>query len=571
MYCLDPIDPAFHSPSRSQPSLSDNVSPATIPPASPVSLLVPETLTEDKENDAEEDLEQARRRTIAERMAKLGGIKFGAAPSVSRVAPNIAGAPSASSEQTEDIDEMDGENEDIILTEEEEERARKQRIAAKLAGMGGVGMFGAPQRVLLRPHLSKDETEEVMTPPPSQRAAPPSRPPPPPQYADIDPDRSATSLDSSEDAIKVEVEDNDPEKTNHEDAIDEEDAPPPPVPSRGGRRSSNVSSEMAASQRSKSAQSPPPVPGGRPPVPSLPSNVVNRRSSVRNSSADYAPSSARVGSLDISRAAPSALGVDPANSEYVMVDEPESMQEEAPPPPPSRPNRAPPSRPVLPTVESNASGWEIPMVPPTLSFEGHQLDLSLSSWTEDPTSNRVPPILGQLPASQAGQRLSTQAPQPPPEVQLTPDDLIAVWGRVGVQVCEAATLLFDKSKKSVIGDGSYSGFIRAVFEQVPNAMPPSSAGFGYLIYAQTASAVLRRASDIMPGDVVALHDAKLKGHKGLQMYHQNVGTGEPLLGIIGEFEVKKSKIKVFHANQHVGQQVHATKCSISKRQLIFVP
>lgn len=60
----------------------------------------------------------------------------------------------------------------------------------------------------------------------------------------------------------------------------------------------------------------------------------------------------------------------------------------------------------------------------------------------------------------------------------------------------------------------------------------------------------------MPGDVVALYDAKLGGRKGLTSYHQEVGgAGEPLVGIVNEFEPKKSKIKVFQANQHVGQQV----------------
>jgi len=138
---------------------------------------------------------------------------------------------------------------------------------------------------------------------------------------------------------------------------------------------------------------------------------------------------------------------------------------------------------------------------------------------------------------------------------MSADDLIAVWGRVGVQICEVATTLFEKSKKSLIGDGSYYGFLRAVFAQVSNAMMPSGTSeFGYLVYAQTGSAVNRRASDIMPGDVVALYDAKLKGHKGLQSYNQHVGTNEPLVGIVSDFEIKKSKVKVFHANQHVGQQ-----------------
>jgi len=131
---------------------------------------------------------------------------------------------------------------------------------------------------------------------------------------------------------------------------------------------------------------------------------------------------------------------------------------------------------------------------------------------------------------------------------------MGVWGRVGVQICETATTLFEKSKRSLVGDGSYYGFVNAVFTQVPNARPPSSSGYGYLIYAQTGPTVSRRVSEIMPGDVVELYDAMLKGHKGLQSYHQNVGAGEPLVGIVNEFEPKKSKVKMFHANQHVGQQ-----------------
>ena len=40
-----------------------------------------------------------------------------------------------------------------------------------------------------------------------------------------------------------------------------------------------------------------------------------------------------------------------------------------------------------------------------------------------------------------------------------------------------------------------------------------------------------------------------------QIAHQNVGMGQRLVAIVADFEVKKSKVKVFQANQHVGQQV----------------
>ena len=141
-----------------------------------------------------------------------------------------------------------------------------------------------------------------------------------------------------------------------------------------------------------------------------------------------------------------------------------------------------------------------------------------------------------------------------------------IWGKVGVHICEAAMASYEKSKKVLVGDGSYAGFIRAVLSQVPNAAPapvPSEGDgldYGYLIYSQNGVAVQRRAAEIMPGDIVVLVDAKLKGHKGLQSYHQHVGATEAIIGVVSEFDPKKSKIKVFQANQHVGQQV---------RQLVF--
>lgn len=147
---------------------------------------------------------------------------------------------------------------------------------------------------------------------------------------------------------------------------------------------------------------------------------------------------------------------------------------------------------------------------------------------------------------------------PQAEQHLTPDELTAHWGRVGVQVHEISAALYDKSKKSVVGDGSYLGFVHAVLSQVPNAaQPPSDTldAFGYLVYSQSVGAVHRRVSDIMPGDVIVVSEAKFKGHKGLQSYNQSAGVGEPLVGIIGDFETKKSKVKVYQANQHVGQQV----------------
>lgn len=496
-------------------------------------------------DNTEEDSELTRRRTIAERMAKLGGIKFGAPPPIGRPPPGAARAevPSGRLENAAHEENV----EEDTLTEEEEERARKERIASKLAGMGGIGMFGAPPPRARREESEIAATPVISPPPPPQRAVPPTRAPPP-QPQDTESDGSHYTSEGEGEGTKVEAEDSEIEEVTHEDAIEPE--APPPVPSRGARRSSSIQSTDAVPPP-RATQSPPPLPGGRPPIPSVPTNVVHRKSTGgRKSSADHTLSSARMGSFDTSRGAPPILAQPPAQSEYVMVEEPE---EALPPPPPSRPHRSPPSQTVAPPSNAgNAPDSKISPAPASMNFDGPQLDLSLSSWSDDQTAQSAPPP----PVRKETQPQSSQAPpKPATDVQLSSDELTAIWGRVGVQLCEVATTMFEKSKKSLVGDGSYHGFLSAVLSQVPNALPPSASGYGYLIYAQTGAAVQRRVSDIMPGDVVALYDAKLKGHKGLTSYHQDVGTGEPLVGVVSDFEAKKSKIKVFHANQHVGQQV----------------
>ncbi|KAF9465326.1 hypothetical protein BDZ94DRAFT_1254292 [Collybia nuda] len=534
----DPIDPAFYSPSRRASTIG--LPPVASPPPTEPSA------------DSEEDTEQARRRTIAERMAKLGGIKFGAAPIPASIGRPPPPAPRRDSVETSG----DAIEEHVDPTEEEEERARKERIAAKLAGMGGmrIGMMPLgvgglrPQQshVLKEESIPESEPESDLTtsiPALPTRALPPSRPPPPPtqsQDSDVDLSNSQYSLSASEDGVKVEAEESELEEVSHVDAEELEEAPPP-VPSRTVRRGMSVSEPTQ----------PPPVPVTRPPIPT---SVPSRKSSVLTTA-----STTRKSSVD-SPVSPRRPSVPKPHSEYVMVEEPKGFTEDndiPPPPPPHRPTgRAPPSRSAPPPpdpADSISSQWELPSIPTSSLEFGQDADLSLS-WTEDPIPERTspsPPPPPPPPHRETDRRVS-QAP--PAERQLSPDDLIAVWGRVGVQICEVATLLFEKSKKSLVGDGTYGGFVHAVLNEVPNAAPASSDSYGYLIYSQTGGAVQKRASEIMPGDIVELLDAKLKGHKGIHAYNQSVGAGEPLVGVISEFEPKKSKIRVFQANQHVGQQ-----------------
>ncbi|KAI0040109.1 hypothetical protein FA95DRAFT_1503312 [Auriscalpium vulgare] len=249
--------------------------------------------------------------------------------------------------------------------------------------------------------------------------------------------------------------------------------------------------------------------------------------------------------------------------------------DEAAPPPPGRPSRAaPPPRSAPPPpqpepIEPSAVGqWELPSIPTgALDFgdSGATSDLSASAWSEDSTAYpSTAPTSIAPPSAEHTRRPSAQpslAPVPP--THLTPDELKALWGRVGVQVHEAALSLLERSKRALVGNGSYAGFVGAVLEQVPNALPPQSASeYGYLVYAQTGGAVRTRASEILPGDVIVLEEAKLKGHKGLHNYSVIAGEGLPCVGVVSEYDAKKLKVKALQANQHVGQ---ATVESVSYR------
>ena len=472
----------------------------TEPPKPPREEPVPESAPE------EEDEEQARKQRLADRMAKLGGIRFGGPPPMGRPPP-----PRIEREVEEEGTERP--EEEGREEEGDDEQARRQRIAAKLAGMGGMRIGMVPGAIPLKPPAParKDsasvEKPVKKYPPPPLRSPTLTRPPPPPTQAPPPPVRSDTGNTSEDDVVKVEMEESEAEEVDYHD-LSEEVAPP--IPSRTTR---------------------PPIPG--------PGNLRKASAdSVTFPSQGPAPS----------RSAP------PVPSEYVMVEEPEQGEELTPPPPPraTRPPRAAPP-PPLPSSDvpdhMTMSQWELPPIPnSSLDMETSVADLSASSWSETFDTEETSPV--KTAASSSKERRQSAG-------QMTADQLMATWGRVGIQICEVAIELFEKSKKTVIGDGTYVGFVNAVLDKVPNAstVEEDASSFGYLIYAQTGSSVTKRAAEIMPGDIIALQDAKLKGHKGIQTYHRNVGEGAPVVAVIGEYEPKKSKVKAYQANQQVGSQV----------------
>ncbi|KAH9168717.1 hypothetical protein EDB89DRAFT_1562439 [Lactarius sanguifluus] len=551
----DPTDPRPHT-------LSKPPVPHTPPPTSaePLSSVPPTSATSlQSVNEAEDDDGLKRRRTIAERMAKLGGIKFGAPPPIPRVQPSTSAAPTEElstdggvQSSGQSVPEEPGEPSEE--TEAEDEQARRQRIAAKLAGMGGMrfGMLPIQPGMVVGspppPPPVSTRREEEATPREPPRTIPP---PPEPVALQSESDYEYEHPSSSDDGVHVEAEESELEEVYHEDLEDEygvqevededdEPLPPPPPPPRSTR---------------------PLIPSARPP-PIPPA--------VRRPSTEQVPSTPppRTGSVDTLTSIPRPP-VRQATSDFVMV-EPEDAQLV-----PAR--RGPPPRSAPPVPESlepaSTGQWELPSIPSgSLDFgdSGATSDLSASRWSEDSTSYPSPAPRSSAPPpapppTAVPPRLSVEQPRAYAGVpaRMSVDELRAVWGRVGVHVAEAAGALLERSKHKLVGNGSYEGFVAEALAEVPNALASYGPGeYGFLVYAQTAAQVHTRLADIMPGDVVVLDGARFKGHKGLHTYSMSAGESAPCMGVVSEFDPKKLKLRALQANQRVGQ---ATVESVSYR------
>jgi myosin tail region-interacting protein MTI1 len=530
---LDPIDPLFYAPAKSPnipprtPSPTSGMDPlASVPPATPPSL-------PSADESGTENLQ--RRRTIAERMAKLGAIKFGVPPPVNRVQPSAPTLPAedagAEGSTADAVQSAPEEEED-----EEDEQARRQRIAAKIAGMGGMrfGMLPIQPGIVSvtpppPPPITVRPEEEATPRSPPRDISPPRQPAA--HYHEHEQEYEQPS--SSDDGVRVEAEESELEEVRYEDLEDEYDG------------------EVVEEERVEAPSPPPPPPRStRPPVPparpSIPIALLPGRS----------------GSFSTITPGPRPP-VRHSVSEFVMV-EPEG----APLPSSSRYSRVPSaqwSAPPPPLESSDLAGsgqWELPSIPSGSFDLGNNVitgDLSGSMWSEDSTAyppaarlSVSPPPTG-APQQPAGQ---PRAPAPAAPAQMTADELRALWYRVGAYVAEAASRLLERSKRTLVGNGSYESFIAEALSQVPNASPPHGPGeYGFLIYAQTAAQVHTRLTDIMPGDVVVLDGAKLKGYKGLHTYSMSAGEGAPCMGVVSEFDLKKLKLKALQASQRVGQAV----------------
>lgn len=135
------------------------------------------------------------------------------------------------------------------------------------------------------------------------------------------------------------------------------------------------------------------------------------------------------------------------------------------------------------------------------------------------------------------------------------NELQAASASHGSVLMRAAKGMFDQGKRGNYGDGSSPGFVRVAFERA--GLPLPAGEWGLAIYEQEASSVMKKLDDPRPGDIVAIHDGKFKGKKGLSSYHQQVGSiQDPLIAIIHEYDLKnKHKLRCLQVERGVPSEI----------------
>lgn len=135
------------------------------------------------------------------------------------------------------------------------------------------------------------------------------------------------------------------------------------------------------------------------------------------------------------------------------------------------------------------------------------------------------------------------------------NDLQAASASHGSVLMRAAKGMFDQGKRGNYGDGSSPGFVRVAFEHA--GLPLPAGEWGIAVYEQEASSVLKKLDDPRPGDIVAIHDGKFKGKKGLSSYHQQVGSiQDPLIAIVHEFDPRnKHKLRCLQVERGVPSEI----------------
>ncbi|QRW20116.1 myosin I-binding protein [Rhizoctonia solani] len=448
-------DSDYNSPSRSSADHSraaQLVGIAQPEAESPTkSEVAPETAAPKAEEEEQgETEEQARRRTIAQRMAKLGGIKFGlpgvAPPPVPRRQPTNPPEEEENKESTETDDTpapaptgpVSEEAQPVDDGSEESERARKERIAAKMAAMGGMrfGMLPPtpppPSAAPPPPPSTGPPPPPTAVPPPVPSAAPPRPPssaPPPPAFIPHllhpclprpSPERGASEVDDFATVQRARV-------SRRKAAVgmpEEDDEPTPPPPPRPANR------PLPFRARRLPSRNPPRAPGSR-------QNSVDLNSQPQGFTMVEAPGDeSEADGLHLLHAQVHARHLHPAHAS------------------------ATPTR--------------------RIRFEHAGVDeyMTRSLVSEDETNYPMAKGLPRAPRenfpSAQTRRYSPSAA--PPQDMSHSDMLMVLWGKVGVQITQSALTLAERGRRSIVGDGTSTGFVTAVLAGVDSAYKAPTVG-----------------------------------------------------------------------------------------------
>lgn len=553
-----------------------------------------------------------RRRTIAERITKLGGMKFGSTLPLSRITQ--LPSPDEPTKETDNTSETKvKQNGDTAPADgSEDEESRKARISARLVHMGamklgiltGVPSLSRPSSEARTPVQRHGKSYTIDALPisakPSESTLSPPTPPPHPQ-APLAPvpvtatasisalalppalpisqsSSSATEAPSVVESamLRGEADESDLDDEDGQDAAKGKEAsgsssplpplpPLEPAPLLSASPSTHSRHASSGNESALPSEKPTPPPTGLPSILSVKPFIsrtpsIQRRPRMDGVMAASAWRSSGYSEFVMVEESDAHIG-DDDDIQFSMLretDDRESIPLPAPIalPPPPQPRRklskSPPSRlssglimPPTPPLKD----WDLPPIPSASLGDfggGFRLD--------DPDD--YPPLT----STSAGPL--QESPSLAGDSQLSAEELSSIWSRVGMYMNSIAITLHEKSKRALIGDGTFPGFVKVVLQQVftaamPTGDDPASYSYGHLIYLQEALKVRRRVADVMPGDVIMFDNVWFKGHKGLhQAYQHQVGTpGEPVVGIVAEFDVKKSRVKVYQANQRVGAQV----------------
>ncbi|ODO10042.1 hypothetical protein I350_02267 [Cryptococcus amylolentus CBS 6273] len=511
-----PVQVGVPTPARAPPVPVSPVKPKMVDSPTRSRTLETSPVTAPAEKSPEDAEELNRRSSIAARMAKLGGVKFGMPPP-QQFKKQSSGATSAREvEETGEVASVDRQGSvpdnagaapvERSATEEEEEETPEQEAARRRAtlarlragGALGFGMFnqGAPgadsieadkehvdERNLEDDSMAEETRDEAPPLPPSRAPAVP--PPAPP----------------------IETED------------DEEDDAPPPLPASRPSMSESRPTAPAADPESPTLSSRPPIPA-----------ATQRRSLPPQ------PRDADAGET----APPPPPRQLPQEPEVQETEE----EDEAPPPPP--PMRIGHAAGVYGEPRTSTSGSRP---------SGASLDQPLAAPPPPAEERTAPSPQASVPAAtqprasgeQQGRRSTTLGTRP------GYDQLREASANVGAGLVRSAHAIFQQGKRGQYGDGSSTGFVLLAMQNV--GITPAE-GWGQVIFEQEGGSILRRYDEPRPGDIAAFYDAKLRGKKGLSTYSQHVGSvEEPLVGVVAEFEERKHKLRVLQVERGVPEEV----------------